>query len=87
MQSGNEVIKVEAPANVNYTKDVIFSTPFTTTPNVVCSLSDTGQNIQNPYMSPMAYVVTKKGFQAVIKKFEGVDRTATVTFYWIATES
>lgn len=68
---------------------VTFASPFATPPNVVCSLSDCGPHVRTAYLSCMAYNVTTKGFQAILKKKDATLPTRSglqVTLHWIATD-
>lgn len=67
--------------------EVTFPKSFGEAPTVVCSLNDTGPNSYTAYLNCMAFNVSAKGFQAYVKRIDGVAGSACqVLFNWIATD-
>lgn len=68
---------------------VTFASAFAAPPDVVCSLSDCGPHARTAYLSCMAYNVTTKGFEAILKKKDATNPPRSglqVTLHWIATD-
>lgn len=82
--------RTKATWKTQYEVDIKFKTPFDDIPTIVCGMSNAAPNIDQGYLTCMAWKVSKTGFTAVIKVIDVTNNTAfydaggPITFSWIA---